>query len=421
VSNRSAPKPFRRVLRPLVWALGALAAPLPALATPWTLEATLARAREAAPEVRAAVAVLREAEASRAGQGVFLPTNPRLFADYRRLASGPAQDPVNGFNLGVDALVEVSNAAGARLAEAEQRLEVARTELAVERVRAQGRAWAAWVEAQVASLRVAVLEDALTVQERVALASQERVAAGVAGEPDLTAVLVEEAWVRAQLAEGLRQRVAAQMALRQLLDLPAPEPVPLGPPPGEPDLPGDPEGLVQRALQRRPELAAVRARLGLLEKGDERLAREAFPRVGLTLGLDAAPASPLFAYGGLSVELPVAQRNQGPRAVVAAQQEGERERLELTLRRVGREVAVAHQGLAGRRAQLALLTDAAVPAALRTQELVEQGWRAGRFDVFRLTQASRELLRVRQQRLETLLFTWLDFIELERASGGLSP
>jgi cobalt-zinc-cadmium efflux system outer membrane protein len=390
-------------------------------ASPWPLEAALARARDASPGVRAAAALVREAEASRVGQGVFLPTNPRLYADYRRLTSAPAQELVNGFNLGVDALFEVSGAGAARLDEAERRVDLARAELAAEQVRARGAAWGAWVEAHVADLRVGVLEDALAVQQRVEHASRERVASGVAGEPDVTAVLVELASVRAQLVEGRRQQEAARMTLRTLLDLPHDEPLELGEAPAGPGPALGEEAAFARALERRPELAAVRARLALLEQSAERLTREAFPRLGVTLGLDAAPASPLFAFAGLSVELPVAQRNQGPRAVAAAQQQSERERLQVELRRAEREVATAAHTLAGHRAQLALLTDDAVPAALRTLELVEQGWRAGRFDVFRLTAASRELLRVRQQRLETLLLTWLDFIELERASGGLTP
>jgi outer membrane protein TolC len=62
-----------------------------------------------------------------------------------------------------------------------------------------------------------------------------------------------------------------------------------------------------------------------------------------------------------------------------------------------------------------------VPAAERNESLVEEGWKAGRFDIFRLTSATRELNRIRRQRLETLLAAWTDAIELQRASGGLTP
>jgi cobalt-zinc-cadmium efflux system outer membrane protein len=352
---------------------------------------------------------------------VVLPSNPRLFGDYRRLAPGPQVAPLDGFQVGVDALFEVSGAGAARVEEAGRRLALARADLASERVRARARAWGTWVEVQVATQRVAVLEEAEAVQRRVELASRERQLAGVAGEPDLAAATLELASVRAQLAEARRLEAAARMGLRAVLDLPAGEPLLLAEPPAEPAATRDEGGYVERALERRPELAALRARLQLLEQTDTRLAREAFPRLGVTLGLDAAPASQAFGYGGLSVELPVAQRNQGPRALVAAQRGTEETRLELELRRVHREVASAFRGLAERKAQLRLLVEQALPAAERSVALVEQGWRAGRFDVFRLTAATRELQRVRQQQLETLLLAWLDLIDLERSSGGLNP
>jgi cobalt-zinc-cadmium efflux system outer membrane protein len=243
----------------------------------------------------------------------------------------------------------------------------------------------------------------------------------VAGEPDVTAVAVELASVRAQLVEARRQAQVSRLALAQVLDVGpagvealAPTPLELREAPSE-------QALVAQALERRPELATLRARLALLEATETRLAREGFPRVGYNLGLDAAPASPVFGYVGLSVDLPVAQRNQGPRAVARAQQETERARLEAELRRVEREVASARRSYEARRAEVALFERDALPNARRTAELIETGWRAGRFDIFRLTTANRELQRVERERLEALLGAWGDYVELQRVSGGLTP
>jgi cobalt-zinc-cadmium efflux system outer membrane protein len=165
----------------------------------------------------------------------------------------------------------------------------------------------------------------------------------------------------------------------------------------------------------------VRARLALLEATDERLLREAIPRLGYNLGLDAAPASPVFGYVGISIDVPVAQRNQGPRAVAAAQRETERARLAAQLRRVEREVTTARRSYLHRIEQVTVLERHALPNARRTVELIEAGWRAGKLDVFRLTSASRELVRIERERIDTLHAAWTDFIELQRAAGGLSP
>jgi cobalt-zinc-cadmium efflux system outer membrane protein len=165
----------------------------------------------------------------------------------------------------------------------------------------------------------------------------------------------------------------------------------------------------------------LRARLSVLDATEDRLVREAVPKLGYNVGLDAAPASPVFAFVGMSVELPVAQKNQGPRAVAQAQHDTERARLELLSRRIGREVAAAVRSYAGRRARVELLRNETLPAARRTQSLVEEGWLAGRFDVFRLNAATRDVLRLEQEFVEAALSAWSDYIEVQRLSGALSP
>ncbi len=395
-----------------------------ALASPLTLDQALARAREAAPEVQLAARAVQEAEAAKVGQGVPFPTNPRLFADWRPLAielAGQPTEPRHGYTLGVDGTFEVSGAGFARVEEAQRRVALAQLELTLERTNATARAWLAWVDVRLAEQRVLAVEGVLAVQQRVELAARERVGAGVAGDPELTTVATEVALVKSQLLDARRREASARVQLAQVLDLSLDQPLELAPIALEPIAAPDEAALVTQALDRRPELALVRGRLATLEATDARLFREALPKLGFNLGLDAAPASPVFAFLGLSVELPVAQRNQGPRALALAQRETERLRLDVVLRRVQREVALARRSYEARRAQVALLREDALPAARRTQALVEQGWRAGRFDIFRLTTATRDALRVEQEHIETLLAAWTEFIDLQRATGALTP
>lgn len=407
----------RRALVCLVFASGA------ARAEPLTLDAALTRARSASPEVVVAARRLAEAEASRVGQGVPF-TNPRLIGDYRWLAKeqpGTPSDPFHGYNVAVNGEVEVSGASGARLDEARRRVDVALAELEAARVNAAASAWRAWVDLQVAERLVASADDAVALQERVERATRERERLGVAGEPDVTTVAMELATVRVVREGALRQREAARTALRDVLDLPPGAPLALPASALELEPVPDSTTALTRALEKRPELAALRARVDLLTAADARLVREAVPKLGLNLGFDGAPASPVFGYAGLFIDLPVAQRNQGPRAVAHAQRETERALLDAAQRRVGREVTQALADYASLTRALALLTEQALPNAERTQALVEEGWRAGRFDVFRLTTATRELLRVRRERLETLTAAWHARVELERVSGGLAP
>lgn len=406
-----------RLTRVALLLLAAAASAEPSL----SLTAVMERAAAEAPDVKLAAFALQEAEASQVGTGVFLPTNPRLFVDYRRLASPPPMDPINGYNLGLDGTLEVSGAGFARLDEAQRRVALARSELDSARTLARVRAWTGFIELQVARRRVVRVEEALATATRVENASRERQKNGVVGEPDVLAAALETANVRQELDEARRLEEVAQAGLRAVLDLGPDVTLQLEGQLSEPGDVDDEATLVQRAVERRPELEVVRARLALLEATGARLSREAFPKLTYNLGFDAAPASPVFGFAGLGVELPVAQRNQGPRAIARAQLETERLRLETELRRVQRDVATARRSYLLRRSQVELLSKQAVPAAERYEDLVEEGWKAGRFDLFRLTAATRDLNRVRRERLETLLAAWTDYVELQRASGGLNP
>lgn len=262
-----------------------------AAASPLTLAQAIERAASNAPEVRLAARALDEAEAGRVGAGVPLPTNPRVFVDYRRLASAPVQEPINGFNLGVDGTLEVSGAGFSRVEEAERRVALARSEFVTTQSIAKLRAWNAFVEMQAARERVLMLEEALATAARVEAASRERQKNGVVGEPDVVAASLELSSVRLELHDAERLRHQAHAQLRQVLDLDPDAPLELVGALAEPGEVGSEAELVARALETRPELAIVRARLSLLEMTDTRLAREALPRLSYNLGFDAAPAS----------------------------------------------------------------------------------------------------------------------------------
>ena len=85
------------------------------------------------------------------------------------------------------------------------------------------------------------------------------------------------------------------------------------------------------------------------------------------------------------------------------------------MRRISREVTrglvLAHER---RRAEFEVLSQAALPAAERSFELAEAGWKAGRFDWFRVALAARDLIEVRAQRVEALAALWTQRIVLAR-------
>jgi cobalt-zinc-cadmium efflux system outer membrane protein len=381
-----------------------------------SLEEALARAAAAAPEVAFAERAVRMAEARRVGAGIIMPANPRLSADVRPTLSGASRE--TGYGATLDLLFQPGGAPSARIREAEREAGVARADLALDRTEARYRAFEAYVRTQIAELRIAESRSALEVSSRVLAAAERRLAAGAASEVEQASAELDVAMLRASEVAAKRERDSSLMELRDVLDLPSEAPLELTSALADPPPLGNEARYVDLALQRHPALAALAARGDLLSAHQTRLERELFPRVGVYGGVDAAPLSPIFGIVGVSVELPVAQRNQTDRAVTESAREGLAARREIERRRLVRRVALAYEACEARRIELAHLVDRALPAAARALSLAEAGWQAGRFDVFRLLTATRDALRVRAHRIDALEAVWMSYIELERASGG---
>ena len=394
-----------------------VSASVPADALPLSLEEALKRSDERAPQVLMARYLVREAEARRVGAGVIMPVNPRLSGDARPPITGGTLKDL-GFAANLEAYFDLGGAPSARVREADRGTDVAHTDVLLEKTDARAATWAAYVRAEAASRRIDSTTALVRISERILNASQKRSSLGAAGDIEQAAATSELGVLRASVDVAIRRREQYVTELRMLLDLPPDQKLALTTPLTSPG--GVPESapLVAKALRARPEFAKLNARIALLDATDTRLSRETFPRLGAYVGVDAAPVSPIFGLLGLSVELPVAQRNAGPRAVVKATRAGENARIELQARQVVREVIASRSAYESRRSELKTLSEVAIPAAERTLELVETGWLAGRFDIFRVTTASRDLARIRELQLDALESVWLERIALDRAVGG---
>ena len=381
-----------------------------------SLPDALVRAKAEGPEVTRARFAVREADAKRVGAGIVLPVNPRLQFDARPLVSGGSGTV--GYGATLDFLFEVGGAPGARVREAERFAALAQADLAVTRGSARVRALSSYVGAQIAELRIIEADAALVVARRVLDATERRVNAGAGSELDASSAELQVAELEAARMAFERARSTNQMALRDALDL-APD-VPLILTSAVVDLPAvaEVQRLLQRALTTHPELKTLQARVLLWAATEQRLRAEVFPKVGFYAGIDAAPLSPTYGVLGLTVELPVAQRNQGLRAQSARARESAEADLDLAARLLARAVVAALDRYESSRRELERLSDKAVPAAERTLSFAEAGFQAGRFDVFRLLAAARDSLRVRASRIDAIEAAWVARIELERAVGG---
>lgn len=384
-----------------------------------SLKEAIERAEQRAPDVLLAGRAVAEARAQRVGAGVILPQNPRLAVDARPLFTGGTPGTL-GYAATLEMLFDVGGAPRARVREAEKAGDVATADLSLERLRSRIAAWVAYLQVRIAETRIDETKSLVAIAERILRASKQRGAMGASGDIEETLATVDLGQLRAAIDSASRQRDEHLASLRDVLDLSSAQPLVLTTSLEAPPPPPDREQLLRRAIDTRPELAQIRARLAYLEARYERLGRERFPKVGGYVGVDASPANPMFGILGLSIELPFAQRNQGPRAVTEAARMTELERQELQARRILREVNALHAAYESRRAELKTIETTTVPAAERSLELVEVGWLAGRFDMFRVATAARDVARVRAARLDALEGAWLARIALDRAAGGIT-
>jgi outer membrane protein TolC len=90
----------------------------------------------------------------------------------------------------------------------------------------------------------------------------------------------------------------------------------------------------------------------------------------------------------------------------------------LVERDVALEVERAFQAEGAQREMSLLMDSEVLPAADSAVALMTEGWRAGKFDLFRLLQTSRDASEARRLYLETLGLLWESSIALDRAVGA---
>ena len=384
-----------------------------------SLEDVRARAAQHAPEVRRAIHQVREAEASRVGAGIVLPVNPRLQVEARPGLTDNTFGEL-GYSAILDALFEVGGAPRARVREAEYRAAVAETQAVLARLDAKLAVTEAYVATKLARDQLAYAHEARAIAERLVNVARERLNAGAGSDVELTTAQAELAERRSEEHTAVAAESLSQMTLKLLAGLPVDGALQLVS--AIEDVHDIPPTVVmqERARTERPDLKVVDAELARLQATDTRLRREVFPRLGTYVGVDAAPSSPWFGQVGVSIELPIAQRNQQGRAIVSAQAEAQREIAEILLRRIDLELTHRRTAHEEARVELGELADEGIPVAQRRLELVEAGWRAGRFDVFRVTAAAEDLVRLKTLRIDVLQRLWRERLALERLVGGFT-
>jgi cobalt-zinc-cadmium efflux system outer membrane protein len=322
-----------------------------------TLDAAIRSALADGPDVAVERARIGLSQAALRGAEVF-PTNPGL-----SLGVGGRADLIDG--PGLDAAVGAEQALplfgrwGRGIDAANAQVKEARLDFKAEQNRVARSVALAYVESQRFRGLLDVADKRLELQRGVVHATERRLAAGDGTLLDVTL------W-EAELgqAEGGRAQLEAEYARSRILLA-----VLLGVRPDTPPTPGERLSLSAHSelingSRDHPDVVAQRQAVDAAKRRVEAEQANAWPDLTVSAGVSAegagwrqsGPAGEVVGGAGVSIPLPIFERNQG--AIAAAKAGSKRERAELARTRAYAEAEVAS-------------ADAAVAAALRAAEILK--------------------------------------------------
>ena len=391
--------PVRHWLACVPLLFGSVPGTLDAQARPLRLEQALGEAREQSLELRLAEAELAVAGADLEAARLLL-YNPE--AGFSIGPSSNADTTLTSYEVGVSQTLELGGKRGHRTAAAERRVEAAEARLARSRELVFGRVRRAFGLALVAQARVATALEADSVAALLRSAAEERLRLGAGTLLEVNVASAASARERRARLEAEQGLTSALLELGAALGLPASDAVTPegGIPPALAPARSEDE-LVQLALERRPDLAALRAEVAAAES-EQRLARSLAwpdPTIGVSGGQEEEFRVLEF---GLAIPLPLWNRGQGARAQAGAGLDRARLAEAVARREAEREVRGAYRALA-RAVTAEQAFDRDVVERLRENlALAEESFRAGKINLLIYNSVRRDLVEARLDYLDAV-------------------
>ena len=377
-----------------------------------TLEMALKQAFEANPALLAAA---HESAAERATitQAQLFP-NPHIstqIEDTRRATRVTT--------LQLNQLIELGGKRDARVEAAERGGDVALATLAAKRADVRAEVELAFVDLLTAQQRLQLAEHSMALAGRVTVAAARRVMAGKVSPVEESKARVAEAEVRLLLLQArsdltmARQRLAAtwgdagalfESVVGDLSLLPA-----------LPSLTA-----LTRALVNSPVMLRERSALGRRQALLEVERRRRIPDVTVSLGVKRAEELARDqAVLGLSIPIPLFDRNQGNVLETLRRTDKARDELVATELHLTVALAQAHAGLSVARQTVDALRSEILPGAHTAYDVVTRGFELGKFNFLEVLDAQRTLIQAELQHLRALSDAHRAAVEIERLLGGL--
>lgn len=382
-------------------------------AGPLTLKAALELALGANPELSAAGRELEALEATIV-QAQVRP-NPEistLVEDTRRATRTTT--------LQLNQPIELGGKRAARIEAAERGRDAVSLELEAKRAETRAAVTAAFFDVLVAQERLRLAHASVELAQRATAAASRRVTAGKVSPVEETKARVAEAGVRVELTLAASDLATARKRLAATWGNPSPrferaegDPEALPPLPVQADL--DAHLATSPAMMRARIEVDRRQALAEIERS------RGIPNVTVSLGAKRdEELGRNQAVLGVSIPIPVFDRNQGNLLEALRRIDKARDELAAAEIRLSNELTAAFERLNAARQEVGALRRDILPGAQSAFDAATKGFELGKFGFLDVLDAQRTLFQAKSQYLRALAEAHRSAAEIERVLGQTS-
>lgn len=382
-------------------------------AAPLTLKAALELAFGANPELSAAGRELEAVEATITQAGVR--PNPQistLIEDTRR--------STRTTTLQLNQPIELGGKRAARIDAAERGRDAASADFDAKRAEIRAAVMTAFFDVLAAQERLQLVQSSVLLAQRATIAASRRVTAGKVSPVEETKARVAEAGVRVEAFQATSELSIARKRLAATWGSPFPqfervegavETLPTLPALGE----------LNTRLTNAPSLLRARLEVNRRQALAQVERTRRIPDVTVSLGTKRnEELGRNQAIFGISIPIPVFDRNQGNLLEALRRTDKARDELIATEVRLGGELVQAHERLNAARQEVDALQNDILPGAQSAYDAATKGFELGKFSFLEVLDAQRTLLQAKSQYLRTLTEGHRAAAEIERVLGDAS-
>lgn len=313
--------------------------------------------------------------------------------------------------------IEMGGKRAARITAAERGRDIAAEELNVRRVEVRAAVVAAFFETLAAQERAALAQASADLARRATDAVAKRVAAGKVSPVEETKARVAEAGVRVELAQAQSEQRSARARLASLLGANPPRFTQVAGSvddlPVIPSLDDIQQRLSASSALRRAQLEVERRRsLADVERSKQT------PDITVSLGVkrpNELQRNQLML--GVSVPLPLFDRNQGNLLEALKREDKARDELQALNVRLDTEVLQARERLASVRGEIDVLQREVLPGAKSAYNAATVGFENGKFNFLEVLDAQRTYFAAQSQYLKALAEAHRAAADIDRVLG----